>query len=140
MSNKLKNLLLFGLGGLLAACAAAPTPGSAPESVPAYALAIQRVSVEQGVKVELTGSTTLPAGNCVYTQLLQNGEALSWWPVGKCFPVSPPDWQFSIPLGAEGAPEELDPDAAYCIHIWWPGAPTETLAEFDFDLAPPPGP
>ncbi len=140
MKNKLKVLLLFGLGWLLAACAAAPTPGSASESAPAYALEIQKVSVEQGVKVELTGSTTLPEGNCVYTQLLQNGDALTWWPVGKCFPVSSPDWQFSVPLGAEGAPEELDPEAAYCIHIWWPGAPTETLAEFDFDLAPPPGP
>jgi hypothetical protein len=140
MKSKAKILLLLGLAWLLASCSAANAPSAAPESEAGYTLAIEQVSVEQGVKVELMGTTTLPEGNCVYSQLLENGEALSWWPVGKCFPVGSPDWQFSIPLGVEGAPAELDRDAAYCIHIWWPGAPTETLAEFDFDLAPPPGP
>ena len=140
MIYKLKIFLLVGLAWLLSGCVAAPTQSTVPESTPVYALTIQQVSVEQGVKVELTGATTLPEGNCVYTQLLQDGEALGWWPVGKCFPVGSPDWQFSIPLGVEGAPDELDPDAAYCIHIWWPGAPAETLAELDFDLTPPPAP
>lgn len=140
MKNRWMLFVLLGWALLLAACS--PLPGGAAETVttPGYALEIQSVSVEQGVRVELMGTTTLPEGNCVYTQLGQDGEAVTWWPVGKCFPLEVPAWQIGVPLGVEGAPAELDPDAAYCIHLWWPGAPNQTLAEFDFDLAPPPAP
>jgi hypothetical protein len=101
---------------------------------------IKNVSVQQGDKIELSGTTTLPDGNCVYTQLSSDGEAVDWWPVGKCFPITSPDWIFSIPLGEDGAPEDLDREAAYMINIWWPGAPEATKAEFPFDLTAPPAP
>ena len=140
MKNKIVTILLLSWALILAACSALPTGTVDSPTAASYTLDIQSVSVEQGVRVELTGTTTLPKGNCVYTQLGQDTVAVAWWPVGKCFPIEVPDWQVSVPLGVEGAPAELDPDAAYCIHVWWPGTPDESMAEFDFDLTPPPAP
>ena len=123
--------------GLLSGCLAAPTPTLETEAPVAYQIKVLDVVVEPGVKVELSGNTSLPEGNCVYTQLVQNNTAVEWWPVGKCFPVAPPDWAFSIPLAVEGAPQTLEPDVDYCIRVWWPGAPSITLAEYHFDLSEP---
>lgn len=138
MKIKLAAPLLLGMILILTACSPAPSEAVDESVDPGYTLEIQSVSVEQGVRVELNGTTTLPEGNCGYTQLDEDAVAVAWWPVGKCFPIEVPNWQFSVPLGVEGAPEELDPDSAYTIRIWWPGAPDESLAEFDFDLTPPP--
>jgi hypothetical protein len=136
MKTRLAASLLLGLTLILAACSPPPTEAvDEPAS-----LEIRSVSVEQGVRVELMGTTTLPEGNCVYTQFDEGATAAAWWPVGKCFPIEVPNWQISVPLGVEGAPSELDAEAAYRIRVWWPGAPDESLAEFDFDLTPPPGP
>jgi hypothetical protein len=140
MKIKLAAPLLLGIILTLAACSPLPTETVDEPTETAHSLEIQSVSVEQGVRVELTGTTTLPEGNCVYTQLDVDTEAVDWWPVGKCFPIEVPDWQISVPLGVEGAPSALDVEAAYRIRVWWPGAPDESLAEFDFDLTPPPSP
>jgi hypothetical protein len=140
MKIKLAASLLLGMTLILAACSSLPTEAIDEPTDPSYSLEILSVSVEQGVRVELKGTTTLPDGSCVYTQLGQDATAVAWWPVGKCFPIEVPNWQFSVPLGVEGAPAELNPDSAYCIRVWWPGASDESLAEFDFDLTPPPAP
>lgn len=107
----------------------------ATPTMPVYQIQFQDVSVEPGIKIVLIGTTSLPEGNCVYTQLVRDSVTVDWWPVGKCFPVSQPEWSFSIPLGVEGAPENLDPEGDYCIRVWWPGAPSVTLAEYHFSLA-----
>ena len=135
MKFKLVGLLVVLLAGVLVGCSASTTLTPEPESSATFEIQVQDVLVEPGVKVELMGSTTLPEGNCVYTQLVQENAAVDWWPVGKCFPVSSPEWTFSVQLGVEGAPDNLEPDADYCIRIWWPGAPSVTLAEYHFSLA-----
>lgn len=135
MKSKVTSLLIAIMAGMLFGCSPAPTQTLEPETTAEYQIQVQDVLVEPGIRVVLMGTTTLPEGNCVYTQLVQEDTALEWWPVGKCFPVTPPEWTFAIPLGVEGAPDDLDRDAVYCIRVWWPGAPTVTLAEYHFTLA-----
>lgn len=93
-----------------------------------------------GEGLTVRGTTTLPEGHCVYTQLFADGTAVDWWLVGKCYPLEGSEWAFTIPLGAEGTPAELDADPAYLLAVWWPGAPAETRDAFEFDLAAPPAP
>jgi len=135
MKSKLAYLLNVLLAGVLMSCSGSPTQAVEMEITSEYEIQVQDVVVEPGVQIELSGSTTLPEGNCVFTQLLREGTAVDWWPVGKCFPISSPEWAFSIPLGVEGAPQDLDPDVDYCLRIWWPGAPSVSLAEYHFTLA-----
>ena len=94
------------------------------------------VQVRPGETIEFSGEANLPEENCLYTQLYADDELLSWWPVGKCFPVSGQEWQFSVPLAEERAPEELDPGVQYLLKVYWPGAPEEVSASFYFDISP----
>ena len=134
MRTRVAFLTLFLLAWALLGCSALPPQTAEPGNTSEYQIWIRDISVEPGVRMELTGTTTLPEGNCVYTQLAQDSAAVDWWPVGKCFPVSQPEWSFAVPLGAEGAPQNLEPEADYCIRVWWPGAPSVTLAEYHFNL------
>ncbi len=140
MKNKAICLLLILAGIILIGCSVKTTETEEVEMTEHYQIQIQSVSVLQGDKIELTGTTSLPDGNCVYTRLSGDGNPVDWWPVGKCFPITGPDWKFSIPLGKEGAPDDLDHKAAYTVKVWWPGAPEVTLAEFPFDISAPPAP
>ncbi|MBG0786828.1 MAG: hypothetical protein H0S79_17165 [Anaerolineaceae bacterium] len=134
MKSKVAVMLVALMAGMFFGCSPAPTPTLEPEDQTDYQIQVADVSVTAGDQVALVGTTTLPEGNCVYTQLVQEDTSLEWWPVGKCFPVSSPEWTFAIPLGVEGTPDDLDREANYCIRVWWPGAPSITLAEFHFTL------
>lgn len=103
-----------------------------------YSLTLTSVAVTAGEAVEIRGEANLLTGQCLYTQLYLEEVLLDWWPVGKCFPVTEPEWQLSIPLGTEGAPEDLAPEGQYRLRVWWPGAPERVVDEFYFDLTPPP--
>ena len=134
MNSKTYLFLVFVIGGLLSGCVGATSEATRTQTSEVYLIEVQSVTVSPGNEIRLTGMTTLPDGNCVYSQLSCNGAAVAWWPVGKCFPISTSDWQFSIPLGEEGAPNDLDREADYLVRVWWPGAPSVTQAEFPFDI------
>lgn len=140
VNNKVLYLLLILAGFVLTGCSGTAAEIDLIETSEVYQILVTDVSVVQGDKIELSGTTTLPDGNCVYTKLSRDGSDVAWWPVGKCFPISGPDWQFSVPLGVEGAPDDLDHQADYGIKVWWPGAPEATKCEFEFDLGAPPAP
>lgn len=140
VKNKYVCILLLLIGVLLTACSVELFEVEGTRATDVYQILIQSVSVYQGDKIELSGTTTLPEGNCVYTKLIREETPVGWWPVGKCFPITGPDWQFSVSLGEEGAPVDLAHEAAYMIKVWWPGAPETTKAEFPFDLAAPSAP
>ncbi len=142
-------LLLFA--GLLMGCqdqsildpTVSPTAGAAPTHteealVDTPLVNITAVTVEAGQVVTFSGRTSVSDGECLYSQLYADEVVLDWWPVGKCFPVSGMDWTFSVPLGVEGAPEDLDAAAAYRLRVWWPGAPEVANSNFYFDLSAPP--
>jgi hypothetical protein len=97
------------------------------------------VTVKQGEAITFSGRTSVPQGECLYTELYGNDVLLSWWPVGKCFPVEGMDWEISVPLGEEGAPERLDQWVNYRLRVWWPGEPDVASHSFPFELASPPG-
>lgn len=141
--NKAIFALIAETALLLTGCAGpAPTadPGGVEENLTAYVITITGVSVAEGDNLMVRGTTTIPEGHCLYTQLFADGLEVDWWPVGKCYPLLGPDWQFAIPLSEEGAPAELDPSAAYRLEVWWPGAPGDTRTAIEFDLAAPPAP
>ena len=62
MKIKFAASLLLGMILILAACSQLPTETPNEPTETSYTLEIQSVSVEQGVRVELTGTTTLPEG------------------------------------------------------------------------------
>jgi len=103
-----------------------------------YWIRIQNVQVREKEAIEFSGSTNVPEGNCLFTELYGDDVLVSWWPTGKCFPSTAGDYQFSISLGEEGAPELLDTAVQYSLQVYWPGAPNEVRAAFPFDLTPPP--
>jgi hypothetical protein len=95
-----------------------------------------QVSSEQ---VIVHGQSTLPNGTCLGTELWADGELQTWWPTDACARVQDGAWQLAVPLGAEGAPNELDPTAQYMLRAWLPGGPN-IVSVFAFDLAGPPTP
>jgi hypothetical protein len=101
---------------------------------------ISGVQVSEKEAIVFYGQTNLPEQNCLYSSLYADNEVLSWWPAGKCFPISGETWRFQVPLGVEGAPEELKPGVQYRLSVYWPGAPGRVMTEFPFDLSPPPLP
>jgi hypothetical protein len=133
----LKNLLaVIILGaGLLASCT---LPASKPPVVymtrEAPGITIDRVQVNQGAGIYVAGRSTLPDGECVQTELLADEKVLEWWPREVCVEIASRRWEILAALGRQGAPERLDPNAAYEIHAWNPKAPTNTSTRFPFDL------
>jgi len=105
-----------------------------------FRVRISGVQVRKKDAIEFFGETNLPLENCLYTNLYAEDEPLSWWPVGKCFPVSGENWRFSVPLGVEYTPDELVPGVQYRLSVYWPGSPDNVMAEFPFDVSPPPIP
>jgi len=104
-------------------------------------IVIDRVQVSEGSGVYISGRSTLPDGECIQTELLENQQVLAWWPRDVCVEIAEGRWEFLTALGRSGAPERLDPDAEYLIHAWWPKQPEAVDAQFPFDLSgPPPGP
>lgn len=101
---------------------------------------INHIEVQGGHQIVFSGETTLSDGECVFSQLFEDGAPVGWWPSDQCFLVSGVDWQFAVPLGEGGIPEELDDSAQYRLQVWWADAPEETVDEIYFDLAGPQSP
>lgn len=110
----------------------------ATESAPG--IDIERVQVNEGSGIYLTGRSTLPDGECVMTELLENETVLEWWPRDVCVEIANGRWEFLAALGRGGAPERLDPGVEYVVHAWWPEQPEIVTTRFPFDLSGPPSP
>lgn len=129
------------LGWAFVACGPQPTITPTPiyevESDPW--VDIQGVRVIEGEAIEFWGQSNLSEEDCLYSQLFSESVPVDWWPAGKCFPIRDQDWNFRVPFGVDGVPEELSDDVQYQIQIWWPGAPETVVDQLFFDLAAPPG-
>jgi len=125
---------------LLALSSCGRSPGLLSEDRPPTdgTIVVYRVHIEQG-KITFTGETTLPDGACIRTQLLSDDDAVTWWPSDACVEIHDGGWEISAPLGANGAPEEMDASAEYVLHAWAQDAPS-IIARFSFDLAGPAAP
>ena len=105
---------------------------------PTGRITIQSVEVS-GKQVIARGKSTLPDGTCLGTELWAGGELQTWWPSDACAQVQEGAWQLTVPLGAGGAPKELDPTVQYMLRAYQPGGPN-IVSVFPFDLAGPPTP
>ena len=126
---------------LLTACtrpASQPAVVYATDNAPR--IIIERVQVSEGSGIYVHGRSTLPDGECVQSELFAGQEVLDWWPRDVCVEISASQWEILVPLGRGGAPQQLDPAAAYEVHAWWPEQPEEVTTRFPFDLSGPPAP
>jgi hypothetical protein len=100
--------------------------------------------VIEGVQVDLTqimfsGSTLLPEGTCLLSQLYIDESPASWWPADVCIRVQEGSWEIRVPLGENGAPDELDALIQHKLRVCSQGDPS-VVTEFWFDLSGPPSP
>lgn len=139
--NITKGILVTGLVFFLSACAVNPAPVLTQEdlSEEVGSLAITGVTVVDSESVTFEGTTSISAGECIFSQLYADDGLVDWWPSGKCFPLTEATWRFSVSLGVEEAPETLSGDSSYRFEVWWPGNPEGSRDIFYFDLTSPPG-
>jgi hypothetical protein len=135
---KFLTILFLLAAGLLTACtrpASRPAFVYATDSAPR--IIIDKVQVNQGTGVYISGRSTLPDGECLKTELLADGKTADWWPREVCVTVDTGQWEMLVALGHKGAPNQLEPGAAYEIRAWWPQNPGQVSARFPFDLNGP---
>ncbi|MBW6467131.1 MAG: hypothetical protein K0B06_11550 [Brevefilum sp.] len=139
MFNKLLQCLKPALaltltGATLAACAPPPAAPTQPDpGTDHYTLDITGVEVRAGEQIAFTGTTTLPEGACLLSELTQDGDLVPWWPGDTCTLISGPTWKINVFLT-----EPLDEDAQYTLRAWYDEDPEGVADVFYFDLAPPP--
>jgi hypothetical protein len=93
------------------------------------------VSITGGT-ISFTGHTVLPDGTYLRTQLYADDNPEAWWPADEYIQVQDGQWQISVRLGENGAPENLEVGPLYVIEVWEDGNPS-VMAEFHFDLIGP---
>ncbi len=147
----MKVLLGFCILGMMIAGAGCARPASTLAATWSYPTAssptgadwtvgVTSVLVRQGTSIEIDGTAHLPPGSCLKTRLMENNLPVDWWPQDACISPDGATWQMVVPLGRKGAPQALNPQAAYEVQAWWPDQPQETLDRLPFDLTPPPAP
>ena len=99
-----------------------------------------RVSVSPGY-IYFHGTTTLPDGTVLVSDLYEDGEILPWWPTQQSILVDSGAWEMKVPLGVNGAPSDLKIGPWYLFKVWRQDDPS-VLGQFGFDFVgpPPPGP
>ena len=91
------------------------------------------MEVRTAEEITFSGTTTLPEGACLLSELTQDGDLVPWWPGDACTPVSEPTWEINVFLT-----EPLDEGAQYRLRAWWDDDPQGVADVFYFDLASPP--
>jgi hypothetical protein len=102
---------------------------------PSGRITIEGVEVA-AAQVVVHGTSTLPDGICLSTELWADSALLTWWPTDTCAPVRQGAWELAVSLEAR---QTLQPDAQYVVRAYQPGGPN-IVATFPFDLDGPPPP
>jgi archaellum component FlaF (FlaF/FlaG flagellin family) len=86
-------------------------------------------------QIIIRGSSTLPDGSCVNTELLADGTPLSWWPGDTCISVEQGEWELKIPIEEK----KLQAGTEFVLHAYQHGDqyPAATIV---FDISGPPLP
>jgi inhibitor of cysteine peptidase len=140
-------LLLLSLA--LAACGALVDADQPPTDEPSTpgtpqghqgTITVEGVHVVPGSHIAFEGRSTLPDGARLRTELLADDEPLAWWPDGASSEVEAGHWKLSVPLGKQGAPDELSAENQYVLRVWEQGNPAVEARPFPFDVSGPPMP
>ncbi len=112
------------------------TPGTFPAQTPR--ISINRVQVNQGAGIYVTGESNLPSDACINTELLADQQPVNWWPRDTCIQVDEAgNWEYLVALGRGGAPTQLSSGVSYAVHAWWSQQPEAVSTRFPFDLTGP---
>lgn len=84
---------------------------------PSASITIEGVEVTTA-QIAIRGTSTLPDGACVSTELWAEGAPQMWWPRDTSVPVQNGTWQLLVPLGRDGAPPKLDATARYVVRAY----------------------
>jgi len=95
------------------------------------------VHIEKGKSIRFSGDSTLPEGTRLQSELYEGEKKLDWWPGDKLVTVNGGKWEITVPLGKDGAPENLKIGPGYSLKIWQKDNPAVT-GDFRFDLVGPP--
>jgi len=118
-----------------------PVPRLGPEPLPSpepgKKIGANRSAVKNGDFIELSGTSVLPDGTYLQTQLYVGDEPLSWWPTDKPVQVRNGMWEITVPLGKNGAPKYLSMSTYYSFKVWEKDNPA-VMAGYGFDLMGPP--
>jgi hypothetical protein len=125
-------------GADAASSPAVTSPQITSTASPAARITIREVQVQKGAYVQLRGQSDLPEGACILTRLEQEGEKAAWWPEDSCATVMNGQWQLTVQLGGNGAPQHLDENALYAVGAWYKDDPDIEAVYFPFDLQGPP--
>jgi len=98
-------------------------------------ITVTGVQVSAG-QVVVRGTSTLPQGSCVSSELWADGAPVSWWPTEAGSPVMDGAWEITVPLEPGQA---LEPGVQYMVRAYQPGGPN-SVSTFPFDLDAPPAP
>jgi hypothetical protein len=66
-----------------------------------------------------SGTALLPDGLFLRSQLFKDGVAAAWWPSEMDILIEDSKWQIDVPLGTNGAPENLRFDEGYVLRVWF---------------------
>jgi hypothetical protein len=102
---------------------------------PQGGIAVEGVQVTDDAVV-VRGTSTLPEGTCVNTELWADGLLQTWWPSDACAPVQNGTWELMVPLDPG---QRLEPGVQYMVRAYQPGGPN-VVSTFPFDLGGPPTP
>lgn len=98
----------------------------------------ERIFIEgdsvNGDQVTISGTSTLPSGSCVNTELWADGTPVIWWPTNACISIQEGSWKQVVVLEPDQA---LQPNVQYMIRAYQSGGP-DIVATFPFDLNSPP--
>ncbi len=94
-------------------------------------IAIDYTQQPQGVmRVVVQGSSTLPDGTCLNTQLLINGKAIADWPSTRCVVVERGRWKTTVPTSQYFIDPEVfeqDVELNLSAQVWPEGEPASAV-------------
>lgn len=125
-------LALIG-AGIITACAGR---GATPLGEPGAAgrIVADQLAAEAG-RLTVSGTTTLPDGACLLTQLMIGQSLAPDWPT-ECVTPAQGAWRLSVALGEKGQPPALTPGVNYELLVWLRDHP-EVGDRLPFDLDGP---
>jgi len=116
-----------------------PIPGPSPSIEPSKDIDANHVHVNNGEDIVFSGTSMLPDGTDLQTQLYIGDEPLSWWPTEKIIRVQDGEWEITVLLVDNGEPRYLSTTTYYSFNVWEKDNPIVT-AGIGFDMMGPPLP
>jgi hypothetical protein len=94
--------------------------------------------VSDAQRLTVSGTTTLPDGVCLVTQLMAGEALVPDWPI-DCISPAQGAWALDVALGERGQPPALTPGVDYELFVWLRDYPL-VADRLPFDLDGPAAP